>query len=437
MRTDHQVDQELKVAAEAAKRQALLDELMTQFSPKGPSETILVHDLASVRYSLIDADSRRTSLLDSLRIYAESLFEERQDACFHKEFTAWQKSPVTHRQVILCRSAGVEMLRDLWLGIIRYNTENTTLGEPWVLFWLLPQLGGSLNPFQANEDGQELVNCFLSIFADTTEFLEHWKQIAPADSYQAMKKWCETCKFSKYQTLKRVGEICNREISALDKRLELLQEAEETARKQYTHSYRASGEYNESLRNLNADRKVLQQHHDQTLRMLTQIQDRRLREIARKAERFTAKQIKSMDSNQDNDGKSQIQECRPDIIRFERKPEQSAIFRHDVLMPKTADATKMPVLAKVIENASEPLLSDDDLVELEINLSRDEIREVSHVHAAQLIRLWEDHDFDSDMDRFTTVFGNLVNKDDQNAIRELFAEERNRRHEKNKLLQVA
>lgn len=144
-----------------------------------------------------------------------------------------------------------------------------------------------------------------------------------------------------------------------------------------------------------------------------------------------------MDSNQDNDGKSQIQECRPDIIRFERKPEQSAIFRHDVLMPKTADATTMPVLAKVIENASEPLLSDDDLVELEINLSRDEIREVSHVHAAQLIRLWEDHDFDSDMDRFTTVFGNLVNKDDQNAIRELFAEERNRRHEKNKLLQVA
>lgn len=437
MLTDEQVDQELQASVGAAKKQAVLIDLMKLFRPEGPSETLLLQDLANVRCLILDADSRRTSLMESLRTHAENLYDERVDVTFQNDFCHWQKSPVSHRQTILSTSAGVNTLKSLWLAMIRSTPESQAFRQPWALFWLLPQLGGSLNPFQASADGQDLVNCFVSMFPDKNEFLEQWRAIAPDESAKAMEKWCETSQFDNVTDFKRISEICMRELNVLNERLVLLQQAEQTARKQFAHSYRASDEHNVSLRNINADRKVLQQRHDQTLRMLTQVQERRLREAARKAERQAAKEAKAKDISANNNGKLQHSDDRPAIIRLERSPAQPDRLCNDGLMPTDAGTRKMPKLAEVINQASEPLLTDECLVELEINLAHGEAREVPLIHAAQLLRLWEDHDFEPAADRFNYIFGKLTNIDDLNTIRELFAEERNRRHDKNKLLEVA
>ncbi|MFM7316308.1 MAG: hypothetical protein ACKO5E_05125, partial [bacterium] len=404
------------------------------------SESLLVHDLANVRHQIQDADARRSALFESLRLHAEKLFDKRQDDLFYEHLGLWKNSPDSHCFTILKTVAGVRILMGLWAILKGYKTGGTTSLPPSLLYCLLPQFGGSLNPFEAIADGQELVNLFVASAPDINEFLSDWSNVATPDLTIAMKKWCETCETRKTDAapvMDRIGQIATRETIRLTERLNLLYQAEQNARKQFTHSYQASPEHNESLRHINADRKILQQRHDQTLRMLTQIQERRLRESARKAEKDAAKQAMLNAQNAALSDKIQESEKRPAIISFEQKASQSAKFRYDQLMPRGADPAKSPRLAKIIREATEPLLTDDDLVELEMNLADGEFESLPLIHAAQLLSHWEDHHFESLDIRFNNTFDTLSDINNLNAIRELFAEERLRRHDINKLLEVA
>ncbi|MFM7128727.1 MAG: hypothetical protein ACKO0V_05150, partial [bacterium] len=97
---DQLIDEMLQAPPPKYSRAEMLERLMLAFSPVGPSETILVEDLASLRTSLQQAESRRESLfvaqqVTSARLYGISKARESADL-----ETLWASDPGHFHQLM-------------------------------------------------------------------------------------------------------------------------------------------------------------------------------------------------------------------------------------------------------------------------------------------------------------------------------------------------
>jgi hypothetical protein len=414
--------------------EALLAKLHALYSPEGPTETLLLEDVAHLRMQLQDADRRRQAVLDSLGAEAHKLFFERKLRAFDALYQNWYQNAFGyHHEMKSCRF-GLEYLLSCW-SFLQSAIESDAIEPQFQNFSdICRDLSGTCDPRRFNDECKKFIRAYLQLInkADFNFFLHEWSLVVPEFGREKLRQWVEEATQHQDQdhtTLKmRLSALARQKEQYYKIKLITIKPIEIAESSRFAYGYRANRESNESLRNIFADRRTLQQRHDQALRMLIQLQSRRQRDAARAAERAADKAARAAaktSANIDQLNEKSIPPTTP-TVKFIDKPKPAAqSFNQAFEVPAPVDHSR---------NESPDI---HRLLEIEIGLGEGDIQDVSHTDVEAIFEFWSDEDLSPESKRFDSVFGHLENKILLHEIREIAAAELCKRHDKNKLLDAA
>ena len=409
-------------------RQPILNELTTLFGPVGPTEQILIRDIADYRMQLKDADQRRQAVLDALGDEAVRLYHSRLQEEFAQLQSYWTFEPdrfdKSMRQSMLGLEFYISNLQQLKLQL---NEARIDADENQFLTFLR-QFIGKIYPMQMGESSLKLLYAYIKLVdqAAIKPLINAWNHYFKRGSSNPALDWYLSTEPQcprPEEALKLLHETVDRLLQTYQASYEILLHRHNEECRRFAYGYRANREFNESLRQIFADRRTIQQRHDQALRYLTQVQERRRRDAAKAAERVARQAEKSthrsprqslaevqFDYNLDADNHSaEMQQA-----------EKTTHFRPIIEIPDTEEHQEIV-----------------SLIEMEISLSEGDLQEIPAESAKAIFQFWPDEELDCNSRRFQKVFGQLSNHLLLHEIKEIAAAEKSRRHDINKLLEAA
>jgi len=410
-------------------RQPILNELIALFEPVGPTEQILIGDLADYRMQLKDADQRRQAVLDTLGEEAVRLYHSRLKEEFEQLHSLWTFEPdrqdKSMRQSMLGLDFYLSNLHQLKLQL----NEGRIIADENQFLTSLRQLIGKTLPTQMSESSLRLLYAYISLIDKMSlkPLLIAWNPYFKVVTPNAALDWYidnEPQFPQPEEALQLLNESVDRLIQNCQASYEILIQRHSEECRRFAYGYRANREFNESLRNIFADRRTIQQRHDQALRHLTQVQERRCRISAKSLEKTTRQAVKTLEIEVTDKPESVRPEC--DV-----KP-----VREFTISKETTDS---PVSVNEIhENATENDSSDiSSLIELELNLADGNITDIPFEKIQQVFQFWPDQDLDYNSPRFHLVFGKITSQIHIHEVKEILATEKERRNDINKLLEAA
>ena len=410
-------------------RQPILNELIALFDPVGPTEQILIGDLADYRMQLKDADQRRQAVLDTLGEEAVRLYHSRLKEEFEQLHSLWTFEPARQDKSMRQSMLGLDFyLSNLHQLKLQLNEGRINADENQFLTFLRQLIGKTL-PTQMSESSLRLLYAYISLIDKMSlkPLLIAWNPYFKVVTSNAALDWYidnEPQFPQPEEALQLLHESVDRLIQTCQASYEILIQRHSEECRRFAYGYRANREFNESLRNIFADRRTIQLRHDQALRHLTQVQERRCRISAKSLEKTTRQAVKTLE------------------IEVTDKPE-SVRPEHDVKPVReftiSKETTDSPVSVNEIhENAHGNYSSDiSSLIELELNLADGNITDIPFEKIQQVFQFWPDQDLDYNSPRFHLVFGKITSQIQIHEVKEVLATEKKRRNDINKLLEAA
>lgn len=410
-------------------RQPILNELIALFEPVGPTEQILIGDLADYRMQLKDADQRRQAVLDTLGEEAVRLYHSRLKEEFEQLHSLWTFEPARQDKSMRQSMLGLDFyLSNLHQLKLQLNEGRINADENQFLTFLRQLIGKTL-PTQMSESSLRLLYAYISLIDKMSlkPLLIAWNPYFKVVTSNAALDWYidnEPQFPQPEEALQLLHESVDRLIQTCQASYEILIQRHSEECRRFAYGYRANREFNESLRNIFADRRTIQLRHDQALRHLTQVQERRCRISAKSLEKTTRQAVKTLEIEVTD---------KPESVRpeYDVKP-----VREFTISKETTDS---PVSVNEIhENAHGNYSSDiSSLIELELNLADGNITDIPFEKIQQVFQFWPDQDLDYNSPRFHLVFGKITSQIQIHEVKEVLATEKKRRNDINKLLEAA
>lgn len=410
-------------------RQPILNELIALFEPVGPTEQILIGDLADYRMQLKDADQRRQAVLDTLGEEAVRLYHSRLKEEFEQLHSLWTFEPARQDKSMRQSMLGLDFyLSNLHQLKLQLNEGRINADENQFLTFLRQLIGKTL-PTQMSESSLRLLYAYISLIDKMSlkPLLIAWNPYFKVVTSNAALDWYidnEPQFPQPEEALQLLHESVDRLIQTCQASYEILIQRHSEECRRFAYGYRANREFNESLRNIFADRRTIQLRHDQALRHLTQVQERRCRISAKSLEKTTRQAVKTLEIEVTD---------KPESVRpeYDVKP-----VREFTISKETTDS---PVSVNEIhENAHGNYSSDiSSLIELELNLADGNITDIPFEKIQQVFQFWPDEDLDYNSPRFHLVFGKITSQIQIHEVKEILATEKKRRNDINKLLEAA
>lgn len=410
-------------------RQPILNELIALFEPVGPTEQILIGDLADYRMQLKDADQRRQAVLDTLGEEAVRLYHSRLKEEFEQLHSLWTFEPDRQDKSMRQSMLGLDFyLSNLHQLKLQLNEGRINADENQFLTFLRQLIGKTL-PTQMSESSLRLLYAYISLIDKMSlkPLLIAWNPYFKVVTSNAALDWYidnEPQFPQPEEALQLLHESVDRLIQTCQASYEILIQRHSEECRRFAYGYRANREFNESLRNIFADRRTIQLRHDQALRHLTQVQERRCRISAKSLEKTTRQAVKTLEIEVTD---------KPESVR----PEYDVKPVREFTISK--ETTGSPVSVNEIhENAHGNYSSDiSSLIELELNLADGNITDIPFEKIQQVFQFWPDQDLDYNSPRFHLVFGKITSQIQIHEVKEILATEKKRRNDINKLLEAA
>ncbi|MFM7317947.1 MAG: hypothetical protein ACKO5E_13460 [bacterium] len=425
-------------------RQWFLDELIALFEPVGPTEQLLIRDIADYRMQLKDADLRRQAVLDSLGDEAATLFRSRLHDEFVELRSCWLMEPICYGKKLAQTLAGLEFFL-AHLQKLQMQLQEGRIEADYKQFEIFLKLfGGVIHPLLMSENALDLCIAYISLIEPfgLELLLEEWSRNLVAFSPASLLEWFNSIQLNLPPAIvstKILQEKIYPVIESYQSEYENMNIKQDEDCRRFAYGYRANREYNESLRNIFADRRTIQQRHDQALRHLTQVQERRRREAARAAERATNQRGKNTAIAL---LKEPVRASEEKVARWAHAPVRAAEETVACLADETSCHVSLPeppaATQVVRENATEMEPVDISiLLELELGLAEGTITDVPGNLIRRAFQFWPDEDLDCNSKRFDLVFGKTTSQIQRHEVKEIMAAEKSRRHDINKLLDAA
>ncbi|MFM7316403.1 MAG: hypothetical protein ACKO5E_05600, partial [bacterium] len=283
---DQLIDEMIQAPPPKYSRAEMLERLMLVFSPVGPSETILVEDLASLRTSLQQAESRRESLFVAQQVTAARLYgisKARESADLE---TLWATDPGHFHQLMRQDALFLNKSVRLWRSLVSACEDPAGTVSTRLVAGLLKSNAQPGPAGELDSEARSLVRLALATQKNRDQFAGNLQKTVGADlPFADLAPNLPDPATARQQLL----AFAQSQLHQAETSLAKAAQRQAIAQSHFSHCHHAGQDHLESLKLILTDIRQLQICHNKTLTTLASLQTRRQRDAQRDAERAADK----------------------------------------------------------------------------------------------------------------------------------------------------
>ncbi|MFM7128381.1 MAG: hypothetical protein ACKO0V_03370 [bacterium] len=421
---DQLTDEMLQAPPPKYSRAEILEQLMLVFAPVGPSETLLVEDLATVRTKIQQADSRRDSIFVVQQLSAAKLYGIRSARESADLETLWASDPGHFHQLMKHDALFLNQSVKLWRSLVTVCEDPAAAPSPRLTAGILR---ANAQPGPAGElesQSRELLCLAIALQKNAQSYAQSVQSALGAELPLAeIARQLPDPAAARTQLL----ALARNQLDQAEASLAAAVQRQAIAQSHFSQCHHAGQDHLESLKLIVADIRQLQIRHDKTLRTLYFLQNSRTRQAERageQARRQAEKTIEKPHKEPEKPASPQATETtRP------RQPAATNIPLDDHIINK--------VLSQLVNDLPQPATpasqSPEDAKAIEADLLNGSLQSPVADQIRLVFSYWTDHELFDHSHRFRTTFRRLKNSFLIDKIKEIAAEERQARHDRLKI----
>ena len=422
-------------------RAEMLNQLTQIFAPVGPSENLLVEDLATVRMKMQQADSRHESLFVVQQITAAKLHGIRSARESADLETLWNSDPGHFHTLMRQDVSFLNKHVRLWRNLVSVCEDPAAAPSPRLVASILranaqPGPAGELDP-----DARDLLHLAMALQKNPESFARTL-QSALGDELHLTDSTRQLPDAT--QARQGLFALAQNRLKQTETDLATAMQRQAIAQSHFSQCHHAGKEHLESLKLIVTDIRQLQMRHDRTLRTLYFLQNSRIREAERAAERARREAEKAAEkarkeaekaanppAPKSGTGPTSGTNINPAITASpERKSAVTPDFKiDDHIITKIYN----DIVNELIQSSAPAMESPEDAKALEASLANGTLLNPRADQIRQVFSQWTDHELFDHSHRFRTTFRKLKNSFLVDRIKEIAAEERQARHDRLKI----